>query len=151
VRHPTFRYVKEKEGGCGDLFFYKGTVDDREVLWVSADKEKLRLPNEGSRTFDLATAPQGLVVAVDLWEAAPRFRAYCNDISADTEREATWRAKEGKLTITVGGPVDPEGPGPRRYKAGARLEGVVFEDEAGHRATLQRETITEVAVGWYAG
>jgi hypothetical protein len=104
MRYPTFQYVKEQEGGCADLFFHKGTKDQLEVLWVSADRKKLHLPATGSKTFDLATAPDGLTVAVDLWKAAPRFSAYCNDISPDTQREATWKVKKGKVTITVFGP-----------------------------------------------
>src|SRR5262245_21196574 len=73
VSEPTFKYVKKKEGGCADLFLHKGTDDDLEVLWISAEKKKLKLPEKGSRTFDLAEAPDGLQVAIDLWEKAPRF------------------------------------------------------------------------------
>jgi hypothetical protein len=151
VRRPTFQYLKEKEGGCADLYFHKGTADDREVLWIVAEKEKLALPAKGTKTFDLAAAPDGLQVAVDLWDKAPRFSAYCNDISPDTERESVWRAKKGKITLTVFESTEPKQVGPRRYKASVRLEGVVFEDDAGHQATLKEETITEVLVGWYAG
>src|SRR5262245_53184943 len=81
VRLPTFKYDKKKEGGCANVYLYKMTKDEVEVLVIRADKKKLKLPEKGSVTFDLAKAPEGLVVAVDLWEKAPRFRAYCNDIS----------------------------------------------------------------------
>jgi hypothetical protein len=118
---------------------------------VSADRKKFQLPAPGSKTFDLAAAPDGLTVAVDLWKAAPRFSAYCNDISPDTQREATWKAKKGKVTITVFGPNEKPEKGTRDYKASIRLEHVLFEDDAGHQATLEKETITEVRVGWYAG
>lgn len=151
VPAPTFSYVKQKEGGCADLYLYKGSADDLEVLWISADKEKLKLPGKGSSTFDLAAAPDGLQVAIDLWEKAPRFSAYCNDISPDTKKKATWRGKKGKLTITIWAAVEPAEPGPKKYKASARLEGVVFEDSAGNQATLKEETITEALVGWFAG
>jgi hypothetical protein len=151
VRTPTFQYVKGQEGGCGDLFFHKGTGDRTEVLWVSADKKKLQLPEQGSKTFDLATAPDGLTVAVDVWAAPPRFSAYCNDISADTRREATWKAKKGKVTITVVEPPDKSKQGVGDYKASIRLEDILFEDDAGNQATLKEESITEVRVGWYAG
>jgi hypothetical protein len=151
VRQPTFRYVKGQEGGCGNLFFHKGTQDKLEVLWVSADRKKLQLPDKGSRTFDLATTPEGLTVAVDLWKTAPRYSAYCNDISPDIPREATWKARKGKVTITVFEPQEKPGQAFRAYKASLRLEDVVFEDEAGNQATLKEETITEVRVGWYAG
>lgn len=148
ARTPTFDYAKDAGSGCGDLFFFKGTADRREVLWGSADKDKLKLPKTGSKSFDLAAAHDGLEVAVDLWVAAPRDSAYCNDISADTEREATWRATKGKVTITIHGPPDEKN---RTYKASIRLEGVVFDDGAGHTVTLADETIREVLVGWYAG
>lgn len=148
---PTFKYVKEKEGGCANVYLHKGTADDLEVLWIVAEKEKLKLPSKGSVTFELAKALDGLQVAIDLWDKAPRFSAYCNDISPDTERKATWKAKKGKVTISIHGPIDPGEPRPRRYKASARLEDVVFEDDAGNQATLKLETITEAIVGWYAG
>ena len=151
VRTPTFNYVKETEGGCADVYLHKGSADKREVLWISADKKKLKLPEKDSTTFDLAEAPDGLVVAVDLWDKAPRFSAYCNDISPDTKREATWKAKKGKITLTLHPTKEGEKAGPRQYKASARLDDVTFEDDAGHQATLKNETITEVSVGWYAG
>jgi hypothetical protein len=148
---PTFRYVKEKEGGCGNLFLHKGTADDLEVLWISADKNRLRLPAKGSATFDLAAAPEGLQVTVDVWEKAPRFRAYCNDISPNTRKKATWKARKGRLVITIGEPVNGANGGAKTYKASARLEGVVFDDGAGHQETLPEETITEALIGWLAG
>jgi hypothetical protein len=152
VRSPTFQYVREQEGGCGDLYCYKGTADRTEVLWVSADKKKLELPDKGSKTFDLATAPEGLVVAVDLWQTAPRFSAYCNDVSdGDAKLEATWKAKKGKITLTVFLPPNKEKQPREQSKASIRLQDVLFEDDAGNQATLKDETITEVLVGWYAG
>lgn len=147
---PTFKYVEKKAGGCGDLFFYKATADDLEVLWISVDKKKLKVPGKGSSTFDLEKAPDGLSVAIDIWQSAPRFRAYCNDISPGTQKKAVWKAKKGKLVITLLGPADPADPGSMRYKASARLENVVFDDGAGNQATLKDETI-EAVVGWYAG
>jgi hypothetical protein len=151
VRTPTFAYAKKTEGGCGDLFFHKGTADQRDWLWISADKKKLKLPAEGSKTFDLKVAPDGLQVAVDLWEKAPRFRPYCNDISAGEKREGTWKATRGKITITIHPAKDAPKGRPDQYRASARLEGVVFADGKGHEATLKQETITDVLVGWYAG
>jgi hypothetical protein len=149
LRTPTFQYVKDQEGGCGDVFLHKGTADKTEVLWVSADKKKLQLPDKGSKSFDLAAAPDGLTVAVDLWPRPPRFSAYCNDIAPDVQREATWKAKKGKVTITLSEPQDKQARG--NYKASVRLENVLFEDDAGHQATLKDEAITDVLVGWYAG
>jgi hypothetical protein len=147
---PTFRYVKDKEGGCGNLFLYKGSADDREVLWISADREKLKLPEKGIMAFDLAESPAGLRVAIDLWEKVPRFRAYCNDISPDTKKIATWKATRGKLTLTLREPERPTEGGPKHYRAGARLEGVVFEED-GREVKLEEETISETLVGWFAG
>jgi hypothetical protein len=151
VRAPKFNYAKDKEGGCGDVFLYKGSADDLEVLWIATDKDKLKLPKSGSIKFDLATAPEGLHVAVDLWDSAPKFHAYCNDISAGDHKKTTWTATSGKLTLTFLGPVDEPGPGPKRYKVSARLEGVVFEARSGDQATLKEEAISETIVGWYAG
>jgi hypothetical protein len=148
---PKFKYVKQKEGGCHNLHLYKGSADDLEVLRIWADKEKLKIPDKGTATFDLAEAPAGLEVDVDLWEKAPRFHAYCNDISPDTKKIAVWKAKKGKLIITTFPPEEKAEPGRKTYKASARLEKVVFDDGAGHEATLMDETITDVFVGWIPG
>src|SRR4051812_35098028 len=64
IATPTFKYVKGKEGGCANLFLYKGTADDLEVLWIRATKDKLKLPVKGSQAFDLAAARDGLQVAI---------------------------------------------------------------------------------------
>jgi hypothetical protein len=70
----------------------------------------------------------------------------------DTEKLAIWRAKSGKVTITIFEPIDPAGAAsPKRYRATVRLEHVLFEDGAGRQATLEKEEITEAVVGWYAG
>jgi hypothetical protein len=99
-------------------------------------------------TFDLAKAPDGLDVGVDLWEKAPTDSAYCNDIAPDTNKLATWTATKGKLTINIH---EGRDPGRMTYKVSAKLEGVVFEDGAGNTATLHEMTISEATVGWYAG
>jgi hypothetical protein len=151
VRTPTFAYVKEKQGGCADVFFHTGTADGTEFLYVSADKKKLGLPEKGSKSFDVATAPGGLIVAVDLWKTAPRFSPYCNDISAGEKREATWKAKKGKVTITLAEPDPKPKEGRGNYRASLKLENVMFEDDSGHQATLKEVSITDVLVGWYAG
>jgi hypothetical protein len=149
ARFPRFRYAQETQGGCGNVFLYKGTADKCEVLWISADQKKLQLSDNASKTFDLTAAPDGLQVAVDLWETAPRFSAYCNDIAPDTKKLATWKATKGKLTITIRRRDDLAEPPP--LKASAHLEGVVFEDGSGQKSTLPEETISDVLVGWYAG
>jgi hypothetical protein len=148
VRVPTFKYDKKKEGGCANVFLYKMTADDTEALVIRVDKKKLKLPAKGSVKFDLAKPPEGLMVEIDLWERAPRFRRYCNDIADDTKREANWKAKKGTLTLTMFEPGPNEGS---NYKVSARLDGVVFEDGAGNEATLKQETISEALVGWFAG
>jgi hypothetical protein len=147
---PTFKYVREKDGGCHDLFFFKETADGLEVLWISADKEKLKLPAKGSATFDVA-GTDGLDIGVDLWEKAPASSAYCNDIAPDAEKKSTWRATRGKLTITIWEPVELGTPGPKTYRASAHLRDATFEDGAGNRATLKEESITNVLVGWVPG
>src|SRR5437867_3300010 len=70
VRTPTFQYGKDTGSGCADVYLFKGTADSREVLLVGADKEKLNLPEKGGVSFDLAAAPAGLYVKVDLWNVA---------------------------------------------------------------------------------
>jgi hypothetical protein len=151
VRAPTFQYVKKHEGGCHDLYLYKGSDDRREFLLVWADKKKLDLPEKGSKTFDLANAPKELKVTIDLWNRATE--RYCNDFTtAGTKIEATWKAVKGKITITLHGPGEMLKEGGRILpRASVRLEGVVFDDGAGHQATLKEETLTEVPYGWIPG
>jgi len=111
---------------------------------------KLGLPDKGSKTFDLAAAPAGVRVAVDLWDEAPEFSPYCTDIAGRAKKSATWKATKGKLTITLHGPTGQKGR-PDLIRASARLEGVVFEDGAGQKAILKEETIPEIQLGWVPG
>ena len=150
-RTPTLTYVKDGEGGCADVFLYKATEDQREFVWVAADKKKLGLPEQGSKMFDLADAPDGLLVKIDLWSNTPEFRPYCNCMCGKEKVIATWNAKSGKVTITLQPPAAGQQGPMRRYKVSAKLEGVVFESESGQRLTVVEETITEVECGWYAG
>lgn len=149
-RTPTMQFVKEGEGGCADVFLFKATADDREFLWVSADTKSLNIPPLGSKEFDLANPPEGLQVKIELWMAKSRFTPYCNCVTDNTPRDSTWSAKSGKVTITLHDFVDPEGP-MRRYKASAKFDNVVFEDDGGRKTTLKSETITQILVGWFAG
>jgi hypothetical protein len=149
-RTPTLQFAKESDGGCANVVLYKSTADQREFLWVSADTKTLNIPALGSKEFDLANPPEGLLVKIDLWASAPKHTPYCNCVSDNATRDSRWNAKSGKVTITLHDFVDPEGP-MRRYKASAKFENVVFENDAGGKTTLQSETITQVLVGWFAG
>jgi hypothetical protein len=147
---PKFNYAGGKAGGCANISLYKGSADDREFLRVWTEEPKFKVPATGSETFDLARTP-GLHVAVELWEKAPKFLPYCNDISSEEKVRATWNATAGKVTIKNLGPVEnAEGPF-RRYKVTVVLEGVVFEDGTGRKVTLEKETLADVVVGWLAG
>jgi len=151
ARTPTFKYVKAGEGGCGHVHLFKESEDKREFLLIRADKKPLGLPEKGSKEFDLAKAPEELAVQIELWTTAPKFIPYCNCVRDSSKLEATWKAKAGKITITLHDPLAGEEGPVKRYKASAKLERVVFEDDAGRKATLKEETITEVIVGWFAG
>lgn len=150
-RTPTFQFAKEEEGGCGDLSLYKATADKRDYVLVNADKDKLKLKLFDSKEFDIAAAPDDVHVRIELWSSVPKFVPYCNCVRDGSKLEATWTAKSGKVTITLGDFVDHPGDPLRRYKASAKLENVVFQDDAGRKATLKEATITDVIVGWYAG
>jgi hypothetical protein len=147
---PKFNYAGGKAGGCANISLYKGSADDREFLRVWTEETKFKVPATGSETYDLTRTP-GLHVTVELWEKAPKFLPYCNDISSEEKVRATWNATAGKVTIKNLGPVEKaEGPFPR-YKVTVVLEGVVFEDGTGRKVTLEKETMADVVVGWLAG
>ena len=135
-RTPTLMFAKESGSGCGDVFLYKATEDKREYLLVSADKQLLNLPELGSKIFDLAQAPEGLLVTIELWSRASKHTPYCNCVSEGELRETTWNAKSGKVTITIHEALDPDGP--MRTRRAPKFENVVFEDDSGRKTTLGR-------------
>jgi hypothetical protein len=148
---PKLKFDGGKVGGCHDILVYKGSADNREFLVVWTDKTKIKLPEKGTETFDLAKPPAGLEVSIDLWETPSKYGPYCTDISEGERKKTTWKATAGKVTITTHGlDVVPEGRS-RTYKVTVKLDSVVFDDGAGHKVTLESETIADVGVGWVPG
>jgi hypothetical protein len=141
---PTFKYVAGNEYGCGNLFLYKGTTDGLEVLWIKALKIYTEEPAIGTRTYDISALADEITIGIDMW-GTNGFGCYCNEF-ADDKPKVTWKAKKGKVSITISD-VRPAVSDGLRYKASARLEGVVLENNAGKQATLELETIN-AAVYW---
>lgn len=150
-RMPTFKYVKEQDGGCADVLLFTATADKREYLCVHADKKKFNLPEKGEKTIDIAEARADFGLTVQLWETAPKFTPYCNCVTDNNLPGSTWKAIRGKVTFTMLGPaIVPEGANPT-YRVSARFENVVFRSESGQEATMKEATISDIACGWYAG
>ena len=141
---PTFHYTAE--GGCYDVELWKSTADGREILRVFADAKSLMLPRKGSIVFDLAEARSRLTVTIDQWDGRPETAEFCGDaMDPHVKKIDSWVAKAGKLTITTADSDDKAHP--KRYRATAELEEVVFKNSAGREVTLHKETIS-ADVGW---
>ncbi|MEP7220464.1 MAG: hypothetical protein ABI876_16180, partial [Bacteroidota bacterium] len=120
-----------------------------EYLIVSVDRQAVALDTT-TRTFDLATSPNGISVTIDRYAYAPSLPKYCNDVlSASDPKPATWRGISGSVTITLSTNSAPSGA---TYTATATLKNLVFQSPSGdEKATLAEQTLKDVVVGWYAG
>lgn len=152
VATPGFNYSRSL--GCGDVFFYATDADAREVLWVAADFRQLRR-SRAVETFDLAAAPTGLVVQVEMYPRTQFNIEHCNDVRIIEEGQAPvvpmiWKAIRGKLVVERGrrGTVPEE---PWLFRAKIRLEDAVFHGPGGQTLSIRKTIVLEGSVGWQAG
>jgi hypothetical protein len=140
---------QQPASGCGDIYLTISNAAHTEYLIVTVDRQTVVL-DTATRTFDLATSPNGISVTVDRYAYAPSLPKYCNDvISASDPKPATWRAISGSVAITLSMNSVPSG---NTYTATATLKNLVFQSpSADEKVTLTEQTLKDVVVGWYAG
>jgi hypothetical protein len=136
-------------GGCGNVIVYRANGDGTQLLVVKADKDKLGLEPLATQTFDLARAPDGLDVGVEVFAKAPPEPPYCTDVGFTGAAPTRWTAEGGTISISLA----PEGSataGP--YRATVRLKDVrLVGPERGVAVSIPSAEIANVLVGWLAG
>jgi|KBSSwiStaDraftv2_1062776.scaffolds.fasta_scaffold06402_8 hypothetical protein len=147
-RTPALTYADSD--GCGAVFLYGWSADRAELISVSADKDALDL-STGARTFDIASQKSGLTIKVNVYDRPQRSFQVCTDVFFQTgEREETWTATRGTITIELS-PPGLLGRRPSAYRATIHIVGAEFVSSSGARVTLARPITLTGVVGAFFG
>jgi hypothetical protein len=94
---PSFSYVEAS--GCEGLFLYTWNEARSEVLTIRVDGHGVKLV-DGSTTFNLATAGEGVAVQVELTGARRGTMPYCSEAGQSSDGPPSiWIARAGILKI----------------------------------------------------
>ncbi len=152
ARQPKFEY--RDTDGCGRIYVYAFSEDHTEVLrvewslWTAMGLSNPQVTTwEGTRTFDLAKAPEELAVAVDLHPSA-NYSLYCTDVIYGRQERVVWRAVAGTLSIQVG---KSTGPGYASCPVTIRLTGAVFVGPDGRQAAPSAPIVVNARAGRLVG
>ncbi len=135
-RAPSFAYADAD--GCGDLFLYGWSAERAESIAIRADKALLRLSAQ-PRVIDLAAQPVDLEVLADVYDRPQRRWRFCTDFIAhqEGERQETWRAVGGTVTIQLSEPGVRAG-NPNQYRATVQIDNAEFMGPSGERVRAAR-------------
>lgn len=135
----------DRSGGCSDTWLQ---------AWDSDGGVGLEIYRSGILEAALAEpVTQQLTVGVDdfvlkVEVADPVADNYCTDALVERTVHATYTAISGQLTLTMQPPANENAPG----IAGFSLSDVVFEDEQGHRVTVESFSSADInVVRWWGG
>jgi hypothetical protein len=144
---PSMQY-KQQASGCSDLFVYKSNESGTEYVLVELNRQ-IRPVSTQPTTFDIATTETGLRVEINTYSRKPNMPRYCSDVldGSDPSPEV-WRAKSGRVTITVS--EDNPAPG-MGYQTTVRINDVTFKSRDGEEVFLKEAVFENVTVGWYPG
>lgn len=134
--------------GCRGLVPFRASGDDTQLRLVDADVVKLGLEVGKTRTFDLARAPDGLRVSVDVFAKAPAEAPYCTDYIGDAQKPITWEAEAGTLYLSIQAPASENGT----YRATIRMKDVrLVGPQRGVAGSIPNAVLENVLVGWLPG
>jgi hypothetical protein len=138
--------------GCANVSAYRGTSDRTQYVTVLVDREKLGLTIGSKATYDLARAPIGVEVGIDVWSSPPKGEKYCTDFgAADSAVRTQWEAEAGSITIELKN--DPTAQtGSTSYLATIRIKDAHFiGPKKGVSAFVPVIVIENLRVGWLPG
>lgn len=138
--------------GCAHVSAYRATADRTQFVTVVLDRESLGLAVGSKATYDLARAPSGVRVGIDVWSTAPASQKYCTDhVEVDGNARTSWEAEAGSMTIELA--TDPAAqPGSGSYLATIRIKDAHFiGPKQGVAAFVPQVVIENVRVGWLPG
>jgi hypothetical protein len=134
--------------GCRGLVAFRASADETQYLVVDADVDKLGLKPGATGTFDLAKAPDGLRVTVDVFDRAEAEAPYCTDYRVDDQKPTTWVAEGGTVFVTIQAPSTANGT----YRASIRMKDVrLVGPQRGVAGSIPNAMLEDVLVGWLPG
>jgi hypothetical protein len=138
--------------GCANVNAYRSTPDRTQFVTVVLDRASLGLAVGSKATYDLARAPSGVQVGIDVWSAAPTSEKYCTDFGTnDGATRTQWEAEAGSITIELKN--DPSAaPSSGSYLATIKITNAQFiGPKKGVAAFVPQIVIENVRVGWLPG
>ena len=92
-----------KAGGCKDLYLYAANDESTQVVVVDVDARSVGLARGQKKTFDLASAPKGVKVWLDVYlEPAHVENVHCTKTPTEAQMAERYTASGGTLTIERG-------------------------------------------------
>ena len=144
---PDFEDEFVTVGSCADVFFFAVDSVDQVMLTFSVQglvAQARAASDTVTTTYDLPDGDVTLIV-----EQGSRISdAMCDDVieNGGPRVSRTWQAVAGRATVTIR-------PGEDMFdnRGDLVLEDVVFEDDEGHRRTVESLTWIDSSVGWFPG
>jgi hypothetical protein len=91
-----------KMGGCRDLYLYAANDDATQVVIVDVDARSVGLENGQKKTFDLASAPKGVKVWLDVYlQPAHVENVHCTKSPSEAQMAERYAATAGSLTVEL--------------------------------------------------
>jgi hypothetical protein len=92
-----------KIGGCRDLYLYAANDEATQVVIVDVDAKSVGLEKGQKKAFDLASAPKGVKVWLDVYlQPAHVESVHCTKSPSEAQMAERYAATAGTLTIERG-------------------------------------------------
>lgn len=131
-----------RTGGCRDLYLYAANDDATQVVIVDVDAKAVRLEEGQRKTFDLASAPNGVKVWLDVYlQPANVERVHCTRAPSEAQMAERYAATAGTLTV-------------ERSDAGtvtASIDGAKFWLDGRPTIEIATRRFDRIRVGWLPG
>lgn len=89
-----------KAGGCKDLYLYAANDESTQVVIVDVDARSVGLEKGQKKTFDLANAPKGVKVWLDVYlQPAHVENVHCTKTPTEAQMAERYTASGGTLRI----------------------------------------------------
>lgn len=96
---PVLRF--SEASGCAGLFLYAWNEDRSEVLTIRLDRANVPL-KDGTTTVNLASAPAGVAVRLEVTTTPRESLPFCSDDQAPVrEAPAVWTASAGTIKVLI--------------------------------------------------
>lgn len=137
-------------GGCGNCFVYRFNEARTLAVTVQVDAASLRAKSNLA-TFHLDPVTASPRVQV-LRFSTPARNYFCDDVDDGQHPVETWEAVAGRIEVQFYRSSEHVSGGEHLYGVSVELFEVELKSQKHHRtALLERVSIPQVQVGWFAG